>query len=79
MTRRVFRFIGLLVGLAWLLASCAPAAQPTTETVMTEEPTQAQPAGGKEITAVIGYTASQTGSLNVESTRQKNGLSLWMK
>jgi len=27
----------------------------------------------------IGFTVSQTGSLNVESTRQTNGLNLWMK
>jgi branched-chain amino acid transport system substrate-binding protein len=33
---------------------------------------------GNEVTAVIGFTASQTGSLNVESTRQTNGLNLWM-
>jgi branched-chain amino acid transport system substrate-binding protein len=27
---------------------------------------------------VIGFTTSQTGALNVESTRQKNGLQLWI-
>jgi ABC-type branched-subunit amino acid transport system substrate-binding protein len=37
------------------------------------------PAAAKEVTATIGFTASQTGSLNVESTRQVNGLNLWMK
>lgn len=31
-----------------------------------------------ERTVVIGFTASQTGKLNVESTRQINGLNLWM-
>jgi branched-chain amino acid transport system substrate-binding protein len=30
-----------------------------------------------ERTVVIGFTASQTGKLNVESTRQINGLELW--
>jgi len=30
-------------------------------------------------TAVIGYTGSNTGSLNVESTRQTNGLNLWIE
>lgn len=30
-------------------------------------------------TAVIGYTVSNTGSLNVESTRQTNGLNLWIE
>ena len=32
-----------------------------------------------EIIATIGFTVSQTGSLNVESSRQTNGLNLWMK
>jgi ABC-type branched-subunit amino acid transport system substrate-binding protein len=31
-----------------------------------------------ETTVVIGYTASQTGNQNVSSTRQVNGLQLWM-
>ncbi len=30
-------------------------------------------------TVTIGFTASQTGSLNVESTRQINGLNLWIE
>jgi branched-chain amino acid transport system substrate-binding protein len=34
---------------------------------------------GETKTAIIGFTASQTGSLNVESTRQINGLNLWVK
>lgn len=33
--------------------------------------------GGSQ-TVVIGFTASQTGSQNVSSTRQVNGLNLWM-
>ncbi len=37
------------------------------------------PNTGKQITVTIGYTTSQTGSLNVESTRQSRGLQLWMK
>jgi ABC-type branched-subunit amino acid transport system substrate-binding protein len=32
-----------------------------------------------EKTMVIGFTASQTGKYNVESTRQLNGLNLWLK
>jgi len=42
-------------------------------------PDSPEPATPGEITAVIGFTVSQTGSLNVESTRQTNGLNLWMK
>ena len=43
-------------------------------------PDQAPPAPqGNERQVTIGFTVSQTGSLNVESTRQTNGLNLWMK
>lgn len=61
--------------LSLLLVSCqAPATPPTPmPTPMTGGET------AKEVTALIGFTASQTGSLNVESTRQINGLNLWMK
>jgi len=50
-----------------LLAACA------------QQPTAApEEAAAQEVTALIGFTASQTGSYNVESTRQINGLNLWM-
>jgi branched-chain amino acid transport system substrate-binding protein len=43
-------------------------------------PDQAQPAAqGDGVRVTIGFTISKTGNLNVESTRQTNGLSLWMK
>ncbi len=32
-----------------------------------------------ELRAVIGFTVSKTGNLNVKSTRQTNGLELWIK
>jgi branched-chain amino acid transport system substrate-binding protein len=35
-------------------------------------------AAQEEKTVVIGFTASQTGNYNVESTRQINGLNLWL-
>src|SRR5574341_1585302 len=59
------------------------AAEQPVETQAPEVPTatappQEEPAA-KEVTALIGFTASQTGNLNVESTRQTNGLNLWMK
>ena len=38
----------------------------------------ASSAGGGGNARVIGFTTSQTGSLNVESIRQKNGLQLWI-
>jgi branched-chain amino acid transport system substrate-binding protein len=62
----------LLLALALIAAQCAPATPPATE-APTEE---AAPAEAK--TVVIGFTASQTGSYNVSSTRQVNGLKLWM-
>jgi ABC-type branched-subunit amino acid transport system substrate-binding protein len=34
--------------------------------------------GGEAKALVIGFTTSQTGALNVESTRQQNGLKLWI-
>ncbi len=40
-------------------------------------PEEAAPAPETQ-TIVVGYTASQTGSQNVSSTRQVNGLMLWM-
>jgi ABC-type branched-subunit amino acid transport system substrate-binding protein len=39
---------------------------------------QPRPAAAADKTITIGYTASLTGKLNVESTRQINGLHLWM-
>jgi ABC-type branched-subunit amino acid transport system substrate-binding protein len=40
--------------------------------------TQPNPAAAAQKAITIGYTASQTGKYNVESTRQINGLHLWM-
>ena len=42
-------------------------------------PTQAPQAETKETTALIGFTASQTGSYNVESTRQIKKFSTHLK
>jgi ABC-type branched-subunit amino acid transport system substrate-binding protein len=38
-----------------------------------------QPAVAAEKTVTIGFTASQTGQLNVEAIRQINGLNLWVE
>jgi ABC-type branched-subunit amino acid transport system substrate-binding protein len=71
MKRTLSYFAITLVIASLILAACASnQATPAT--------TQA-PAAAKEVTATIGFTVSQTGSLNVESTRQVNGLNLWMK
>jgi ABC-type branched-subunit amino acid transport system substrate-binding protein len=71
MKRTLSHFAIVLVIASLLLAACA-------SNQATPAATQA-PAAAKEVTAIIGFTASQTGSLNVESTRQVNGLNLWMK
>jgi branched-chain amino acid transport system substrate-binding protein len=73
---------GPVIGLIGvMLAACGGAASPSPS----PEPVGASPtAPGAETpapkpeTAVIGYTTSQTGKLNVESTRQQAGLQLWM-
>jgi branched-chain amino acid transport system substrate-binding protein len=86
MKRTLFSVLALVALLSIALAGCGPAAAPPTEAAPAatqapeEQPTEAAtgaPAAAEQ-TAIIGFTASLTGSLNVESTRQKNGLQLWM-
>lgn len=69
---RTFRTLAALLALVALLAACgaqAPAAPSAAG---------APASGASAKTAIIGFTASLTGKSNVESTRQKNGLQLWM-
>jgi len=77
----------LIVLFALVLAACQPAtptAAPATQPpAATEAPTQAPtntpaPTTPPEKVVTIGFTASLTGKYNVESTRQNNGLKLWM-
>ena len=81
--KRSLALVTLLLLVSLLMSGCAqtpaqaPAAQ-QTEAAATEAPAAGAPAG-KEVTAVIGFTESKTGNLNVESTRQTNGLNMWMK
>ena len=65
-SRKWILTLGLFMAAILVVAACAPAAAPA-------------PAESAAKTLVIGYTASQTGSYNVSSTRQVNGLNLWMK
>jgi ABC-type branched-subunit amino acid transport system substrate-binding protein len=58
-----------LLAIVGMLAACG--GQPTASQA------PASGAAGTK-TAIIGFTASITGKSNVESTRQKNGLQLWM-
>jgi branched-chain amino acid transport system substrate-binding protein len=87
MKRTLISLLSVLVIATLLLTACAPQAAPTEaeslETQAPEQPAattapQEEPASG-EVVALIGFTASQTGNLNVESTRQTNGLNLWME
>ncbi len=78
----------LLLALALVAAQCAaratqapaPAAPAEEEPAATEAPEEEPvPAPEEAKTVVIGFTASQTGRLNVSSTRQNNGLNLWLE
>lgn len=70
----------MLVAASLLLSACAsqPAAPQEPQAGESQQGASEEPTG-KEVTALIGFTASQTGKLNVESTRQINGLNLWME
>ncbi|MBE2237239.1 MAG: amino acid ABC transporter substrate-binding protein [Caldilineaceae bacterium] len=90
MTIRSLVLSSLLI-LLLLLAACAPAAPAApaggADTAVTAaDNTPADNTAANNTTAgdgsarmvTIGYTSSLTGKLNVESTRQTNGLNLWM-
>jgi len=71
----------VLILASLVFSACVPqpsGTQPSSPTSPGSVETEA-PTVGKEITALVGFTASQTGKLNVESTRQINGLNLWIK
>jgi branched-chain amino acid transport system substrate-binding protein len=77
-TARLYVLTALvLAGL--ILSACATPTPTEAPPAPGPEATSEEPAAPpEEITMKIGFTASQTGSLNVESTRQVNGLTLWM-
>ncbi len=75
------RMVPLLAAIA--LAGCSTSSSPAPTTEAPSGPaasssSAAPSAAGETKTLTIGFTASQTGSLNVESTRQLDGLQLWM-
>jgi branched-chain amino acid transport system substrate-binding protein len=77
---RLFLLMVLSLMLGLMVVGCArptPAAQPAEKPVA--EATEVAAPQAKEETVLIGFTASQTGKYNVESTRQINGLKLWME
>ncbi len=67
-----------------ILAACAPAAAPTSAPATAAPQPSTGPApttastGGQTKNIIIGFTASQTGSNNVESGKQLQGLQLWL-
>lgn len=78
--------IGVTLTIIAVLVGCArptPTPPPTSTSPPAATPTKAPEATPTPTpvvkTAIIGFTASQTGKLNVESVRQMNGLSLWME
>lgn len=77
--KRLFWF-GLLLAFALVLASCAqqPAATQAPEPTSAGEETVSEEPMGEEVTAVIGFTSSLTGSLEVSSKRQVDGFTLWL-
>lgn len=92
MKRIMVLLVTLMATTALLLSACG-AQEPATETAPEEAPattaeeTTTEGASAPEAeagdaaeaqTAVIGFTVSNTGRYNVESTRQNNGLTLWM-
>jgi len=77
----------LLLAMALIAAACVPApTEPPAPAAPAEEEVAATPAPEEEPvpaptakTVVVGFTTSQTGKYNVSSTRQVNGLQLWME
>ncbi len=63
MKRSLSLLLSLLILTSMAVAACSP---------------QAAPGQSTSKTVTIGFTSSQTGSLNVESTRQYHGLKLWI-
>lgn len=90
MSRKYLLLFSLFVVLALALAACGgdepeeEAAEPAVVDVAPAEEEEAaaeapeEEMAAEEVTVTIGFTASQTGKYNVESTRQINGLNMWM-
>lgn len=82
MKRSLLNILVLLLVASFLLSACQPAAQPATEAAPPDEPAEGsvdeEPSGG-EVTVVIGFTSSLTGSQEVSSKRQVNGFTLWLE
>ncbi|MAT95986.1 MAG: hypothetical protein CL608_02365 [Anaerolineaceae bacterium] len=79
----LFLIFGYLF-MALILVACSPSGgdeeaatdSGSEDTAVQSDTVDEMPGGSQNV--VIGFTASQTGSQNVSSTRQVNGLNLWM-
>ena len=81
MKRSLFVAMCVFVVGSMAIAACATPVAPTSvpPPAATQAPAATSgPAQPAAKTVTIGFTSSQTGSLNVESTRQYHGLQLWM-
>jgi branched-chain amino acid transport system substrate-binding protein len=76
MKHSLFVLVSLLVLGSMVITACGSQA---TTAPQTQAPAgTSAPAQPSARTVSIGFTSSQTGTLNVESTRQNHGLKLWM-
>lgn len=88
MKGKLLRVSSLLALAGLLLVACSPATATTAPTEVPqaaatsapEQPGEAptEEMAMEETTLTVGFTSSLTGSLNVSSGRQNNGLNLWM-
>ncbi len=81
MKRSLSLLLSLLALVSLTITACGTQSTPapTTQPETTQAPAASTPAAQAAAkTVTIGFTSSQTGSLNVESTRQYHGLQLWM-
>ncbi len=76
--KKLANWILVLALLTVFLAACGPTEAPPEPTKAPAEPTEVPAPQAEEKTITIGFTTSQTGKYNVSSTRQVNGLTLWM-
>jgi ABC-type branched-subunit amino acid transport system substrate-binding protein len=80
--KKLASWIMIVALLSVSLVACGATPEPTMAPEATQapeaEPTTAEQPMAEEVTMVIGFTTSQTGSYNVSSLRQVNGLMLWM-
>jgi len=79
MKRSISILFIMLVTLSLLLSACQQqAAEPEAPPAQETEATKSEEPAAKEVTALIGFTSSLTGSQEVSSKRQVNGFTLWM-